>query len=128
MSPRTRSNISPMRRVLLSLLLAWVALAPVLANACAAECEMHSETVQPQDENGAADMDCHGSANGENNSGSSDHLNGMMAAGCLLAATTSVPNPAVVLVNAERVSCYPTTLFLLPPSASSSPPDKPPRA
>lgn len=119
-----------MRRMLLSLLLAWVALAPVLANACAVECQMHSDTVQQQDENGAAEMDCHGSVSGEDNSGSSgssDHLNGMMAAGCLLAATASVPSPTVVLLNAERASGYPTTLFLLPPSISSSPPDKPPR-
>ncbi|MBB6094987.1 hypothetical protein HNQ60_003874 [Povalibacter uvarum] len=118
---------SLMRRVLLSLLLAWVALAPVVANACAVQCEMHPGAMQHQQE--ARDgMDCHGSEAPDEGSGSSGTFNGMMAAGCFLAATASVPSSIVVLSNVEPVSERPTSLFLLPSSVSSAPPDKPPRA
>lgn len=117
-----------MRRVLLSLLLAWVTFAPAVANACAVQCEMHSETMQQQQQNAADGMDCHGSDAREEGSGSSNALNGMMAAGCLLAATVSVPNSVVVFLNAKPISEHPTSPFLLPSSISPAPPDKPPRA
>ena len=117
-----------MRRVLLSLLLAWVALAPVLANACAVGCAMHSEPMQQQQQDASDGMDCHGSDTRNEGSGSSDTANGMMAAGCLLASTASAPASAVELVNAEPMSEQPTSYSLLPSSISSAPPDKPPRA
>lgn len=116
-----------MRRVLVSLLLAWVTLAPMVANACAVQCEMHSEAMQ-QHLHAVDGMDCHGSDNHDEGSRSTGTHNGMMAAGCLLAAAASMPSPVVVLLNAEPVSEHPLSLFLLPSSVSSAPPDKPPRA
>lgn len=119
---------SLMRRILLSLLLAWVTFAPVVANACAVQCEMHSDTTMQHQQEAADGMDCHGSEAPDEGSGSSDTLNGMMAAGCLLAATASMPSSVLVLSNVERISEHPTSLFFLPSSVSSAPPDKPPRA
>lgn len=123
-----RLHSEPMNRILLSLLLAWVAIAPALANACAVGCEMHSDMKQQQHQNAASDMDCHGSDTGDKGSGSSDHMNGMMAAGCLLAAAASVPTAATLVWNGQRATEHPTSLFLVPPSISTAPPDKPPRA
>lgn len=127
-APRSRSNIIRMKRFVLSLLLAWVAVAPVLANACAVRCEMRSDAMQQQHQDAASDMDCHGSDGNKEGSGSSDHLGGFMAAGCLLAAAASAPTPAIVLWNAESAAEHPDSLFLVPPSVTSAPPDKPPRA
>lgn len=119
-----------MRRILLSLLLAWVTLAPVLANACAVRCEMHPQTMQQEHQDAAAEvgMDCHGSDASQDGGESPDQPDGMMAAGCLLAATASVTSPVLAVWNDERASEHPTSLSLLPPSVSSAPPDKPPRA
>lgn len=114
---------------MLSLLLAWAALAPVLANACAVRCEMHSGTPHQQQEEAADGMDCHGSGDArDEGSGPSDTLNAAMAASCLLAATASMPSSVVVLSCADLTCENPTSPFLLPSSVSSAPPDEPPRA
>ena len=120
--------IAAMKRILLSLLLAWVAIAPVLASSCAMRCELQVSAVEQPQETSASGMDCHDSDAGKDESGSPDMPGALMAAGCLLAATASAPSASVALWNVELATDHPAAIFPVPPSVSSAPPDKPPRA
>ena len=117
-----------MKRILLSLLLAWVAIAPVLASSCAVSCDLQVGAMDQPQEPSASGMDCHGSDAGKDETGSPEMPSALMAAGCLLAATASAPSASIALWNVELATDHPIAIFAVPPSVSSAPPDHPPRA
>lgn len=121
------SYIHRMTRVLLLLLLAWVAIAPALASACAAGCEMGA--AEHSDHNPAVSgMDCHGSQTSADAPGPLDPPDSAMAAGCLVAATASIAAPVIATDSIWLRPEHPLSIPVLPSSRSPAPPDKPPRA
>lgn len=133
------------KRILLTLLLAWLAVAPAIAGSCVAGCETRGAAsthhVVDQDGGGAqSHRDCHGLTNlGSTDSGSTDagstggddsqtpQEGWSMAVACFVASAASVPCSYTPLVSID-VGPGPESLVLLPPiSFETSPPNKPPQ-
>jgi hypothetical protein len=123
------------KRLLLILLLAWLAIAPAIANSCAAGCGTMSPPSAHQLAGEAADLgqgagipDCHDASNSKGPDDSKMPDGGSMAAACFVAGAVSLPAASfsgiAIDVDSEHRS------FVLLPSVSfqTSPPIKPPQA
>jgi hypothetical protein len=130
-----RYIVAVTKRLLLTLLLAWLAIAPAIANSCATDCESmsapsahHAPGEDADLGQGAGIPDCHDASNSNGPDDSKMPDGGSMAAACLVAAAVSVPTSSfsgiAIDVDSEHGS------FVLLPSVSfqTSPPNKPPQA
>ena len=120
------------KRLLVALLLAWTAIAPAIANSCAAGCETvagstHRSTHGHADDSEASNVpDCHGTANERGDSNVPD--DGSMEIACLIASAASLPSSSVSLAQIDLPS-EPRSAVLLPPlSFQTSGPTRPPQA
>lgn len=123
-----------MKRILISLLLAWVAVAPGIASACAAGCEMDTHIdmashVDNDTRTPAPDVwDCHGSQAGQDVPGPLDVPDiGAMAAACMVAAAVLMPSVLVTPLHFEPAGEHASAVLLPQSSIRSAPPDKPPQ-
>jgi hypothetical protein len=121
------------QRILLSLLLAWLAIAPAIANSCAAECgsgarsaHYGAELLMEVEQSGLPD--CHGRQGSDEPADTQLPDGGSMAAACFVAGAVSMPSSFVpglkIDMDTERYSA------VLVPAASfeTCPPIKPPQA
>ena len=114
------------KRLLLALLLAWTAIAPAIANSCAAGCETVEGSMHRSTHGHAANVsDCHGNANERGDSNVPD--DGSMEIACLIASAASLPSSSVSLAQIDLPS-EPRSAVLLPPlSFQTSGPTRPPQ-
>jgi hypothetical protein len=126
-----------MKRILLTLLLAWVAIAPAFANACAADCEsrnMAASLDQPPeaDHSDAASLDvpdCHGTPIDDGEPADPHGPgNASMVASCYFAAAASMSGPASLCLIVDVVVQRSTSVLLSPTPIIPAPPEKPPQA
>jgi hypothetical protein len=123
------------KRLLLTLLLAWLAIAPAIANSCATGCETMSASSAHHLASAGADLgqgsdvpDCHDASNGNGSDDTKMPDAGSMAAACFVAGAVSVPAASFAGIAIDVDSEYRS--FVLLPSASfqTAPPNKPPQA
>ena len=130
--PSTRPySADVIRRILMTLLLAWIGVAPAIAQSCAAECGM-GDAIRQQAV--AADQghthdgvpSCHGDQEPAPDSKVPDGAS--MAVACLVAATAAIPTIVVPMVASPRHTEQNSFVLLPPFSFETSAPNKPPQA
>lgn len=118
-----------MRRFFLTLFLAWIGLAPAIANSCATECEMGRTAmhkVATGEFAGTKVPDCHGDRNDAPDTKKMPE-SASMVVGCFVAATAGIPNLSTQFVMIPLRSAQPRSVLLPPLSFETSAPHKPPR-
>ena len=123
--------IGPMvRRLLIVLLVAWIGIAPAIANSCAAGCQMSGVAMHGGDNSQphsdvSGTPDCHGQ---------NDHQDtkvpdgGAMVVACFVAAATAIPAISFPVLNIEIASVRHPLVLLPPLTFETSAPIKPPQA
>ena len=117
------------RRIVLTLLLAWIGLAPAIANSCAAECEMGRAAMHKEATSELAGVkvpDCHGNKDHAPDTKKMPDGASMVVA-CFVAATAGIPNLSAPFVTTPVRSAQPRSVLLPPLSFETSAPHKPPR-
>lgn len=120
------------KRILLSFLLAWLAIAPAIASACAAGCETtRAASIHPVANEhagaGQADVpDCHGASHGREDSKMPD--GDSMAVACFVASAASLPPSFIAVVKVDIGTALQSFVRLPPVSFETSPLNKPPQA
>ena len=120
-----------LQRILVAILLAWVSIAPAIANACAAGCEtgessMHQASGGTPDAHASGVPDCHGVGDERDTSNPPD--DSAMEAACLVASAASLPSAAVVLDRIELMSLQTAAVLLPAVSFHTSAPVRPPQS
>ncbi len=121
-----------MSRMLLLLLLTWVALAPTVANACVADCGMAAA----DHVSGRADvppggaLDCHTAIASDGGPRDSEptHLKFGMDAACLVAGLASIAGPILTPSAFVAGVDHSPSALRFPSSRTTAPPQKPPQA
>ena len=123
--------IGPMvRRLLIVLLVAWIGIAPAIANSCAADCQMsgaamHGGDISQPHSDVSGSPDCHGQ---------NDHQDtkvpdgGAMVTACFVAAASAIPAISFALLKVDIASVQHAFVLLPPLTFETSAPIKPPQA
>ena len=119
------------RRILIVVLVAWIGIAPAIANACAARCQMSSATThdvsdEPSHSNVSSVPDCHGTNDHEQDPKMPD--GGAMVIACFVAASTAISAFTVPVMTIDIASMQHASVLLPPVSFETSAPTKPPQA
>lgn len=130
-NPQTRYIAPVIKRILSVLLVAWIAIAPAIANSCAAGCDtgaasMHHPANESVDRNASDVPDCHGDANQRDNSNMPE--GGSMVVACFVASAASLPSSSISVVKIEVASEQRSSVLLPPLSFQTSAPARPPQA
>ena len=116
-------------RILLTILLAWTAIAPAIANSCAAGCQIGAASERHlADERSEASgvPDCHGAGNQHEDTEIPD--GGSMAVACFVASAASIPCFFSTVATIDIASEHHVLVLLPPLSFETSAPTKPPQA
>ena len=119
------------RRILIAVLVAWIGIAPAIANSCAAGCPMSSaSTNSVRDEQLQSDVsaarDCHGQKDHQQDTKMPDGTS--MVVACFVAASTAISGFSVPVLTIDIVSVQHASVLLPPLSFETSAPTKPPQA
>jgi hypothetical protein len=118
------------KRILLSFLLAWLAIAPAIASACVAECEtmtarMHADSHGPAGADESDVVDCHGTSGEQKESKIPD--SGSMTVACFVAGAVSIPSSVLSALEMDLSTEMQARVLLPPLSFETSPLNKPPQ-
>lgn len=122
------------KRILSVLLLAWMAIAPAVANSCAAGCETsatassHQGTGVGASSDSSDASDCHGGGATHESDESNMPDGGSMEVACLVASAASLPSASISLHKIEAVSEQHSAVLLPSLSFHTSAPARPPQA
>lgn len=119
------------RRILIVVLVAWIGIAPAIANACAARCQMSAASTHGgSDEQSQSDAggvpDCHGTNDHEQEPKMPD--GGSMVIACFVAASAAISAFTVPVMKIDIASMQHASVLLPPLSFETSAPTKPPQA
>lgn len=122
------------KRIFMCLLLAWVAIAPAIAGACASECDTMMSASAGDDgthhspEQSSTPMDCHDAGKGDHTNDTQTPDGSSMEVACFVAGAVSLPGTFMTAVAIDLDTEHAS--FILVPSVSfeTSPPIKPPQA
>ena len=118
------------RRLLIVLLVAWIGIAPAIANSCAAGCQMsgasmHSDHDSQPHSDASSAPDCHGQ-DGHQDKKAPDGSS--MVVACFVAASAAIPAISFPLLHIEIAAVQHASVLLPPLTFETSAPIKPPQA
>ncbi|HEY0941965.1 MAG TPA: hypothetical protein VGE08_17870 [Steroidobacter sp.] len=114
------------KRILVAVFLAWMAIAPAIANSCATGCETGASSAHHHAPGGPADAHSQDVPDCPDDSNSPDRSS--MEVACLVAGAASLPSSSLSLARIERVSEQHAAVLLPPLSFQTSAPARPPQA